>query len=256
MDSNLVVSVYVAGLLGAALGVYGVVALQRARGLAAAYAESLATSAQWPPPYAVSKGMEQDLALEGFAVTHGNGSAFVHMRPLSAFGPDALVHALEQLLVRAVHTVDDAPSKLQRLQVGFVEAPKPGAQLERMRALKRETFLRQQLETERPALQLQLQESQAARHEIASLMREAGHRRLVELRTQLARGIASQDLASAAADAIEALEDELGAPQCLCTQGPHGTPSEAQCVLSDGHIEPACKFVRRGATGSTGEGSA
>ncbi len=60
----------------------------------------LTTSAQWPPPYAVNKGVKQDLAIEGFAFTYGNGCAFVHMRPVLHFGPGCDRKALYELKSR------------------------------------------------------------------------------------------------------------------------------------------------------------
>lgn len=65
-----------------------------------------ATAAAWPPPYAANKGFEQDLSIDGFAVTHSDGACFVHMRPLLVFLPgggarDAALEQLEQRLVTA-----------------------------------------------------------------------------------------------------------------------------------------------------------
>jgi hypothetical protein len=67
---------------------------------------SLATSATWPPAYAVNKGVKQDLGINGFAYTRGNGCAFVHMKPVLHFGIGCERKALlelQQRLMTALH---------------------------------------------------------------------------------------------------------------------------------------------------------
>jgi hypothetical protein len=87
-----------------------------ARSAAAPTMAHNAAAAGWPPPYAADKGMEQALHLQGFALTKGNGSAFVHMKPIQHFGATAELLAYRELVGRLAMALENAVLILATLE--------------------------------------------------------------------------------------------------------------------------------------------